>query len=562
MRSEFTDPEQQSTNASAADKQQAAAARPENPSGGNSLYNEFGLPLPKWRPAAAHNASEPTAPEPAAPATAEAFTPAPAQREPAAAAAVSEEPTRSELPAAPPSRMAQFSGADASAQTEAESGSWGKSPHAAATHGEVDALKQRLARAEREVRVALGLLKGAVCLGIAGVVGAVAFSASRSYATLHDGSTVRVPFQVVDSSGQVLLRIDADQSNRRFRLFDSTGEAAVELGSTPDGGVLSVTGPGAGSALLLANADGGQLTVTGKKSTPIAWLGSRQNSGTLAFWDETGRQFACVSPKQQIGALHVLHQLTPAAPIAAQTALPAPRPNKARSDDKHPSRASPKSATAHKVLHTTAHPTASGHHRKPDHAQSRAVKAAGRPNHLTAAKPAGKPIRAAAVKPTRNPKPAIAVIGTAARGQKPTPSPNVVKLASLPKHAALVGAKLHKEHKGVKPPAMKAAGKYSHGKPGPVKLVRKPVAHPSVRVAAKPTTARKLKPALHTHRTPLPAGGRTRHHWRQNWRRHRGHRFWRSSGYFPGEWSHHGGRRLHHLQRRRSRRHERRWRRR
>src|SRR5690242_14606022 len=96
MRSLPTDPEQHSTSASPAEPQ-AAAPRPESAPGGNSLYNEFGLPLPKWHPAAAHNVTEPTAPEPDAPA-ASPIAPAPIASppgEPGAATAAGEEPNRS-----------------------------------------------------------------------------------------------------------------------------------------------------------------------------------------------------------------------------------------------------------------------------------------------------------------------------------------------------------------------------------------------------------------------------------------------------------------------------------
>jgi hypothetical protein len=218
MRSVSTDPEQHARSASPAEQQRSAAPRPASAPGGYSLHNEFGLPLAKWHPAAAQNANEPVPPEPAAP---KPSATAPAHGEQTAAGTAREEPNRSGPAAALPSRTVLFSGAMAAAETEAEAAGWVRSPHAA-THGAVQALKQRLTQSEREVRVTLGLLKGVVCFSVAGVVGVGALTASRSCATPHDGSSVRAPFQAALPTG----------SHHRLSTVPAQ-RAAVETGGNP-----------------------------------------------------------------------------------------------------------------------------------------------------------------------------------------------------------------------------------------------------------------------------------------------------------------------------------------
>jgi hypothetical protein len=261
-------------------------------------------------------------------------------------------------------------------------------------------MRRRLASAEREVRLTLGLLKTMFCLGITGGLGVIVFSASRSYATLHDGSKLRVPFQIVDGRGNVLMRIDADDSNRRLRLFDASGQAAVELGSTPDGGVLNVNGSGSGSALLLANSDGGQLTVTGKHSTPIAWLGGRKDGGTLAFWDETGRKFVCMSAKKQSGHIEVIRSARAQGHTTSLGYRTLGHPRKAAGSQKQSSRAVVKAAGSQKQGQRCAAPAAGGREQEKDatakapaHAQEAEEAASTDPSARSADPAAGERVR-------------------------------------------------------------------------------------------------------------------------------------------------------------------------
>ncbi len=56
------------------------------------------------------------------------------------------------------------------------------------------------------------------------------------------GTTVNVPFRVVDERGAMLLDLVANKEGTRMRLFDGTGRAAAWLSAARQEGSLCLTG--------------------------------------------------------------------------------------------------------------------------------------------------------------------------------------------------------------------------------------------------------------------------------------------------------------------------------
>lgn len=99
-------------------------------------------------------------------------------------------------------------------------------------------LEERLARAERQVRVLRGI-------GLAALATAVALLAVKPATTQNDGSLLKAPLRVVDAGGKELLRVDAGTHGAVLRLFSSQGVTVAKLQATsPGSGSLVVTEPG------------------------------------------------------------------------------------------------------------------------------------------------------------------------------------------------------------------------------------------------------------------------------------------------------------------------------
>src|SRR5438552_3047398 len=88
-------------------------------------------------------------------------------------------------------------------------------------------LEERLARAERRLRLVLCLLPATLLAGFA-----LALSQSAPGAPATAG--VRAPFQVTDASGHVLFEVSGNSSGAIVRALSASGTGVVETDFSPD----------------------------------------------------------------------------------------------------------------------------------------------------------------------------------------------------------------------------------------------------------------------------------------------------------------------------------------
>jgi hypothetical protein len=157
------------------------------------------------------------------------------------------------------------------------------------TPGQFGELQERLALAERRLQVVNFLASGVGALALAGVVGLICIMSARPGRAAADGTTLRAPLRIVDQHGTVLLDLVADGKGTQLCLADASGRQGACLTASSTESDLNLSGPGSGTATLLATGAGGQLTVSDGRSRPVAWLGARETGGKMAFWDAAGR---------------------------------------------------------------------------------------------------------------------------------------------------------------------------------------------------------------------------------------------------------------------------------
>jgi len=168
-------------------------------------------------------------------------------------------------------------------------------------------IRQRLERAEAEVRGLRARSRRSRGLLLAALVGGVIYAGSRPTATQAQfingrlSWTLQAPFVVVDGRGQPILQVLANAQGRGLVLFDEAGRALCGIGTTAQNRGLAVfdaqekmvAGLGVGRTPD-AVASGRGLTVFDAGQKIVGTLGMGMNSSNngrgVSVNDETGHQ--------------------------------------------------------------------------------------------------------------------------------------------------------------------------------------------------------------------------------------------------------------------------------